>query len=687
MISGFNVGTELRRFKRSKLGRIAILALCLIPLLYSALYLWGFWNPFGKVKDLPIAFVNEDRGTVVDGKPLNAGNEVVEGLKDNDQVHFDFVTRQEALDGVKQGDYYFVVELTPDFSEAVASPATGQPRRAVINTIYNDANGYLSTMIGENVMRTMLPVISNKIGAQAIDKVLLGVQSAGTGLDQAAMGANALASGAAQLDTGLDQALDGASDLADGANKLNGKSLELAQGADKLAAGTQQLNGAVTEATGKLTQLTQGVDQLSGGVNQLADGAGQINTGVQQLKGRLDEVTAVQGNAARDITNLANQLRGIPNPDVQRAVAQLDQLATQVNTTALGPQAPATSQLNQLANGTQQLAYQLGDPNAPFRSGFDQLHAGTGQLPGKLGELTNGVNQLNSGAQELASGAHRLHDEGTQPLAEGSTKLVDGIAQLDDGAGKLADGSNTLATKLKEGSEAVPRWSQAQREGTASVLGGPVELTSSNEAGENTFGGGLAPFFFSLAMFIGGMIIFLLLRPMQNRAVASGVAPLRAALDGLLPGAIIAAIQATVITAVTLWAVGLDARYPIWLFIFAIGVSIMYTALNQLLNVALGPGPGKVAAMALLMFMILSSGGLYPVQTEPKLFQVLHPINPMTYSVNGFRELMYGNLDHRIWIAAGAVAFITALCIALTALCARRDRFWTMKRLHPAISL
>ncbi|PRQ11832.1 YhgE/Pip domain-containing protein [Corynebacterium sp. 13CS0277] len=687
MISGLTLGTELRRFQRSKLGRIAILALCLIPLLYSALYLWGFWNPFGKVKDLPIAFVNEDRGTVVSGKPLHAGDEVVEGLKENDQINFDFVSKQEALDGVKEGDYYFVVELTPDFSEAVASPATGEPRRAVINTIYNDANGYLSTMIGENVMRTMLPVISNKIGAQAIDKVLVGVQSAGTGLDQAALGASMLNDGAQQLDEGLDKALTGAQDLSQGAGTLNTKMGELASGADQLADGTATLNAAVGQATGKLTQLTQGVDQLGGGVDHLAAGATQINDGVQQLKSRLDGITTAQASTANDVRRLATQLQGVPNPEVQRAAAQLQQLATQIDTQALGPQAPATLQLRQLASGTQQLAYQLGDSSAPFRGGFDQLRAGTGELPGKIGELTSGVQQLNDGAQQLKEGAHRLQAEGTTPLAEGTLSLVDGISQLDEGAGKLADGTGQLSTKLKEGSQAVPRWTAAQREGTASVLGGPVELTSTNEAGSNTFGGGLAPFFFSLAMFIGGMIIFLLMRPMQNRAVASGVAPLRAALDGLLPGGLIATVQAATIVAVTLYAVGLDARYPFWLYVFSIGVSIMFTALNQMLNVVLGPGPGKVAAMAMLMFMILSSGGLYPVQTEPALFQWLHPINPMTYSVNGFRELMYGNLDHRIWVSSIAIAGFTALFIAITALGARRDRMWTMKRLHPAISL
>lgn len=687
MISGLTLGTELKRFRRSTLGRIAILAIIFIPLMYSALYLWAFWDPFGHVTRLPIAFVNSDEGTVVDGKELKAGDEIVENLKDNDQVHFEFVSEQDALDGVKNGKYYFMVQLTPDFSEAVASPTTDAPRQAVIQTTYNDTNGYLSTLIGENVMRTMLPVISDNIGAQAVDKVLVGIQDAGAGLTKAATGASMLNAGAQQLNDGLGQARDGSQKLHEGAQTIDEKMGQLSDGSQKLSEGTQQLATSVNGAAGKLTQLTQGVDQLGGGVEQLGDGAAQINAGVQQLKGRLDQVTGQQSKAAADARRLADQLRPVQNPDVQRAVNQLDELANAIDGNGLGKNSQAAMQIAQLADGTQQLAYQLNDPNAPFRGGFDQLRSGTGELPGKLGELQSGVNQLNEGAQALNDGAHQLRAEGTSELASKSGDLASGIVKLSDGSVKLADGSEELSTKLNEGQQAVPRWNDEQRQNTASVLGGPVALSAGNEAGDNTFGGGLAPFFFSLAMFIGGLIIFLLLRPMQNRAVASGVAPLRAALDGFLPGALIATLQATAIIAVTIFGVGLDPKYPFALLFFSIGVSIMFAAINQLLNVALGPGPGKVAAMALLMLQILASGGLYPVETEPKIFSWLHPVNPMTYSVNGFRQLIYGNVDHRLAQAIFAILFILGLCMFLTSLCARRDRTWDMKRLHPAINI
>ncbi|BFO20761.1 hypothetical protein SHKM778_71490 [Streptomyces sp. KM77-8] len=53
---------ELRRFGRGKLPRAALVALLVLPLLYGALYLWSFWDPYGRLDRIPVALVNDDQG-------------------------------------------------------------------------------------------------------------------------------------------------------------------------------------------------------------------------------------------------------------------------------------------------------------------------------------------------------------------------------------------------------------------------------------------------------------------------------------------------------------------------------------------------------------------------------------------------------------------------------------------------
>lgn len=715
MIAGLRTGGELRRFKRSKMGKIAVAAIVLIPLLYSALYLWAFWDPFSNLTKLPVAFVNDDEPTELDGERIAAGEEIVKGLADQDQIRFDYVDYDTAHRGVQNGDYYFMVRLGPEFSKAAASVSTGEARQAVIETEYNSANGYLSTMIGENVMRTLVPTISNELGSQVVDKLFMGIQDAGTGLVAAADGASKLHDGAAALQSGLSDAADGisalddglgtatsgADQLAAGAGQLNSSAAELAAGANQVSAGATELNNQVQTAAGQLRELTGGVAQLAGGVDQLGAGAAEISNGVGQLQDKLSQVTNAQAGAAAEMDKLAAQLGASPIAEVRQAGEQLRAAAERTRAEGLGPESQPVADINRLAQGTAELSRQLNDPTAEFRGGFEQLRTGTGELPDKLKALTDGTAQLADGAGQVAQGATKLHDDGTALLADKTGELHEGLIKLSDGAGQLnakmpealtgitalSDGTGELSDKLTEGAGAVPVLSAAQRAQTVDVVSDPSTLVADDEAGIQTFGSGLAPFFFSLAMFIGGMITFLLLRPMHARAVAAGVSPLRAALDGLWPGAIIGMLQSSAIVAVTYWAVGLDAAHPVLLWLFCMLVSVMFVAINQMLNVALGPGPGKVAAMALLMFQILSSNGLYPVETEPRLFSWLHPINPMTHSINGFRQLMYGNFDHRLIQAVAAVLIITALCLAVTSLCARSHRTWTMKRLHPPIAV
>ena len=99
MISGLSIGSELKRFGRGRLPRVAIVVLVLMPLLYSALYLAAFWDPFGRTSQLPVALVNDDTGTQVDGEPLRAGDQVVDELLQNDQLDWRLVDAAEAGNG------------------------------------------------------------------------------------------------------------------------------------------------------------------------------------------------------------------------------------------------------------------------------------------------------------------------------------------------------------------------------------------------------------------------------------------------------------------------------------------------------------------------------------------------------------------------------------------------------------
>ena len=591
MLAGFKLNSEIRSFKRNRLTRAALVILVLMPLLYSALYLWAFWNPFGNLNALPVALVNSDKGTSVDGKELRAGDKVIEGLKENDQISWIETDSEDARRGVESGEYYFSLELPENFSDAVASPTSGKPEKANLISTYNDANGYLSTMIGQNVMREVLNVVGDKISAEAVDKVLLGIVDAGSGMQRAAIGAGKLADGTAQLKDGSVQLNDGAEKLAnglatakDGSGKLRNGAVELDdgiaklhQGAGTLSDGTTELSDKVNAAAEKINGQAGKLNQLEGGVDKLGDGASRLNDGVQQLNTKLGGVTKAQGDHARNLRDISRNLRGSGLPAAITAANELDKVALALETQGIGPKSQNATDLKRLADGSAQLSYQLNDPNAPLRKGVGELSG----LPAQFKQLQDGVNKINNGAHKLddklgeaSAGATKLKngviklDDGNTKLKDGADKLKDGTAKAKDGTAKLNNGATELRDKLSDGSKKVPQWDEGQRLAASSTIGGPVQMKADNNSGTHTFGAGMAPFFFSMSLFIGGIMVYVMIKPLQARTVNSGMHSWRAALSGFLPTGIIAILQAAVVVAVTIWGVGMDTANVPGLFLF-----------------------------------------------------------------------------------------------------------------------
>jgi putative membrane protein len=120
---------------------------------------------------------------------------------------------------------------------------------------------------------------------------------------------------------------------------------------------------------------------------------------------------------------------------------------------------------------------------------------------------------------------------------------------------------------------------------------------------------------------------------------------------------------------------------------FMVLISGAFVAATQAINALVGPAVGRVLIMALLMLQLVSAGGMYPVETTSRPFQILHRFDPMTYGVNGLRQLILGGIDARLWQAIVVLVAITAVALAISSLSARRDRTWNVSRLIPAIKI
>ena len=650
--AGLAFGSEIKRFGRSRLTRAAIVVMMLLPLVYGALYLWAFWDPFGHVNKMPVALVNADKGTEVKGQKINAGAEVEKSLADDKSLDWNIVSPAEAQQGVKDGTYYFMLELPENFSSAIASPMTGKPEKAQLRAVYNDANNYISSTIGQTAMSQVLNAVSTRISGQAVNQVLSMMITAGSGIEQAA-------DGAGKLHDGLVTANDGAAQLATGLGTAK-------TGSAQLRAGSQQLSDGITQATDPLLAVTKALSGLGGNTAQLQQSAAAL----VEAADKAGVFVKTQDTALAGIDAAIRQLAVSPDPAARQSAEGLRAVRAQLAQASVTP--AAKQQIIAATDAAATLTEQLRTPGSPLQTVLAQVGATGGDLTAKLTELR-------SGAQQLAAGNATLDD--------GITQLSDGATRLSAGTVQLRDGSQELSTKLREGAGAVPKWSQEQTSQVAQTIGGPVQLDAQHENRAPNFGTGMAPFFLTLALFFGALVLWMVFRPLQNRAIAAEVLAIRVVMASYLPAAAIGLFQAAILYCVVRFGLGLEVAHPIAMVFFMMGVSLSFIAFTQAVNAFVGPAVGRVLIMALLMLQLVSSGGMYPVETTARPFQILHKYDPMTYGVNGLRQLILGGIDNRLWQAIAVLVFLWVASVTVSCLSARRNRLWNLDRLIPAIKI
>ena len=336
------------------------------------------------------------------------------------------------------------------------------------------------------------------------------------------------------------------------------------------------------------------------------------------------------------------------------------------------------AEIVRLQGEAQALEYQLTAPSSPLQSGVALLR--NGGLAADVRQLQNGVNELNSGAATLHSGLIQLTD--------GSFQLSDGAGQLASGMTELQSGSHELADALDQGAQQVPSWSDQQRTATADTLSTPVALQQNTTNEASTFGTGFAPFFLSLALFVGGIITWMLLTPLQSRPTVGGVGLYRTVFASYWPALFVGVLQVLVMYTVVHFGVGLDVEHVAGTILFLMLVSATYLAMIQAFNAVFGVAVGRVVTLAFLMLQLVSAGGIYPVPTTAKPFQYIHPFDPMTYTVNGLRQLTVAeDIDSRLWIAIAVLTGILLVSLTASALSVRRNRRYTMERLYPPIEV
>lgn len=662
------IAAELRRLVATPMARLALLALAIVPLLYGGVYLWANQDPYANLDQVPAAIVVADRG---DGEGGNRGDEVADRVMADASFDWHRVSADEAAAGVLDGTYDFSLTLPASFTEDLESASGDDPHQATVTLTTNDANSYLASTIGTQATARIRESIVQAVGEEAAGRMLLAISDLRDGLVSAEQGAGQLADGlvdaaegSAQLTAGVQSAADGAAQLRDGTGRL--------------AAGTAQLADGASQLSGGLATLEQRTAALPAQTQQLADGASQVADGNAQIAAIGDRVAGVTGDLSARVPDARAQIvdqltaAGLDEAQIAAALGPLDALGQDVAAGDASVQ-EANAQLQRLSSGSRQVA-----------DGAAQLAQATPALTQGISDAASGASALADGAADARAGAAAL-DEGATRLTAGLGTLEQGAGELQDGIGRLEDGAVQLRDALAEGIDQVPASTPQLREQQAETIADPVTTDTDAVTSAGTYGAGLAPFFLSLAAWIGMYALMLIVKPLSRRAITALRSPVRVGLAAWLTPALFGVVQMVALYGIVAAWLGFEVANPL-ATIGMMGLAVAtFAAIIVALNVWLG-SVGQFLGLVLMVLQLVTAGGTFPWQTLPGPLAALHHLMPMSYAVDGLRQLMYGGqlslAGHDALVLAG---FGLIALLAVIAGVARMMDHRTLRDLQPSL--
>ena len=630
---------------------IGIIAIIFVPVLYSGIYLSSFWDPYGHFDRVPVAFVNLDKRVVKDGTEYHLGQDIQDNLKDHKNIGWQFVSYDEGKSGIVGTDYYAMIVIPEDFSKKIAQSKYGKFERPTIIYEGNKGKNYVFAQVSERAAENIKAEITGDIQKETTKALAKNLYLVRESLKDASNGAGSLQNGTKTLVKGSEQLVSGLGNAATGSKQLQSGLKEAAEGQLQLSTGIHSLTAGLHRLKNRYTQNTSDLSDL-------ASGANAVSKGIRDLTVTMETANLSQGLGAtaesiaqikEAVTQASAMLASADNPEeIALARGILEQLTADMKNQHL------EENLKTAALNTSNLVANLQKLNRGAKEVAEGTNTLTDQLATSQKQAAEGVGGLISGAEKLQNGSDNLR-KGLNTAVQKTSKLSSGLDQLNNGAIKLnsglasADkGAVDLAQGLENGYKDMNKSLTFTVEGIANYIKNPLSIEDRTINQVNNYGEGLAPYFISLSLWLGAMLMNLVLSLVKFTNVINSKF-LTTYAGAFISGSILVMAQAVILCAVLLKGLGMEVvNMPLFyagnMFISVVFFSIMY-GLNYAIGLVATP-----IVFILFILQLASSGGTFPIETSPSFFRDVSPFFPMTYTVEGLRMLTSGINSSRMLV-------------------------------------
>ncbi len=588
---------DILRLLRVPQALVVVLALLVLPSLYTWYNVLGFWNPYENTGELRVCVVNQDAGaeSELTGR-IDVGQMIVDELHGNDQLDWQFPGYDEAMDQLNAGECYAVFVIPEGFSADLLTITTGSFQQPDIEYYVNEKIGPVSPKITDTGANTLDATV-NAAFVQTVS------QKAAEALD-AAVQESRDEVGAAQSEAAarIGEAKGRVQEALDSLDALTQRASEAKEG----AAAAQTTLSQASEEVGRAVDALDALTDLSATVqgDYLAFSASAAPAAAEAMKA-----------AADAYAEAARLLAQAPVQD-----EQMKELLAQLRASADKAQADADRYSDALVDD---VAPALGE-------GLGDLAAASAAAGGTASAQKALLGQAVAMLGDMAS----TLDGAQTALAQTRELLVGLLAELDRVQTDVLalSGSGALAELLGEDGLDASR--------VAAFIGAPTDLVTEQLYPLNSYGSAMAPLFMNLTFWIGAFMLMVILRQEVDSEGIRRLTLTQRYVGRYLLFALFVVLQAAICCA-GLPLIGVAVVNLPALFFAAIVASLSYLSIIYALSVTL-QHIGKGICIVLVFAQIPGATGLYPIEMTSPFFQAIYPLLPFTYGISAMRESICG---------------------------------------------
>ena len=646
---------------------IIIVGLIFLPSMYAWPNILSSWDPYGHTNNIKVAVTSEDAGATVDGKELNLGNSLVEGLKNNKNLDWQFVSnKQQAEDGVRIGDYYASIVVPKNFSQDITSVSRTEPKRATIEytvnekinaispKITNSGASAIANNISKNFVETANGIIFEKLHEAGIkfEENLPSIEKAKEEIfklnDNFSIYESTLSELIGKVEYGHN-ILNNVQNTLPEIDRVATNSIMIADKAgitiNNIQGFNERLLPIINNHLNVVEEVSKEANVIAKELQQKPDKTEEIKARQKALDSRLQASTErlqlvknifeyfnklsserLFNNQLERVTTLSNDITTIKevNNNIYNKMDHYDEIADTVKEEFVNKSArinEVSSNMNSKLNV--EVAPLISQVLSKAEVNIDKV---SGIIAGAQGELPAVERKLSETEVKISNAYGKLLSlQAQMPSAKSKIqKLTDEIKKADSGIDR-----NQLFNLLK-----VDYKQQAE------FFANPVKLQENKLYHIENYGSAMTPFYTVLSIWVGSLLMSSLLTT-KVEDEENKYKPYQKYFGRGLLFVIISLFQTLIITLGDMYVLGTQATSPYRFVLYALLISLLFSSIIYTIVCILG-NVGKAVCIVLLVLQLGSSGGTFPIQMTSEFFQALYPKVPFTYSIGLLREAVGG---------------------------------------------